>query len=153
VKIETFSKGRADKSYAAITRDRGFVLATSAAIAFATAALPLAADASLSLAVPHGVVRNAPSFAAQADAASINDSLSGLQNPTAAAYVGYALNHQFQPCQGSWPNGIMPTVSMADKFYSGCALLEDPVLTPADVSYILSQIPDWPNLGTRPAMR
>jgi hypothetical protein len=130
-----------------------FVIAMSASIAFATAALPLAAGASLSLAVPHGFVRSAPSYGAQADADSINDSLSGLQNPTAAAYVGYALNHQFQPCEGSWPNGIVPTVSMADKFYSGCALLEDPLLTPADIAYILSQIPNWPNLGTRPATR
>ena len=86
---------------------------------------------------------NGPPANAVSDAASINASLDGLDDPTAAAYVGYALNHQLFPCGGTWPNGIMPTVQMADKFYSGCWLLKDPSLTPRDVAYVLAQLPNW----------
>jgi hypothetical protein len=64
-----------------------------------------------------------------------------LDDPTAAAYVGYALNHQVQPCYGVWPYNITPTVPEVDVFLSGCNLLNSPLFTPSQVAFILSQLP------------
>jgi hypothetical protein len=82
--------------------------------------------------------------AAQHDLNSINQSLDALQDETAAEYVGYALNHQVFACGANWPNGITPTVPEVDKYMSACYLLQDPTLSQADVTMILSEIPDWP---------
>jgi len=124
------------------------VLVTLSTLSLSLALLPQNASAATPpLFTAHRApIVSAPSFAAQADAESINASLAGLRNAREAAFVGYALVHQTKPCAAAWPFGIEPTLPMLDKFASGCWLLQDPSLTKADVAYVLAQIPTWISL-------
>jgi len=74
------------------------------------------------------------------------DTLPGGSGGSAAADVGYALNHAMpgNPCAGSWRDAygheITPTVEESSVFYSACNLIQSPSLANA-VRWILQTIP------------